>query len=102
MGELFSGRAVAALARDPEKHRFNGQTLASAHLAKEYGIVDERGLCHPALDTSVKNIWGAQIISFLTRVGFKMYPLPKGGPVPWAAHIFWNVSPDLDYPSWFV
>ncbi|MFH8747130.1 SDR family oxidoreductase [Streptomyces rimosus] len=40
---VFVGRAVAALAADPEVARFNGQSLSSGGLAKEYGFTDVDG-----------------------------------------------------------
>lgn len=39
----FVGRAVAALARDPEVSRWNGQSLSSGQLAKIYGFTDLDG-----------------------------------------------------------
>jgi NAD(P)-dependent dehydrogenase (short-subunit alcohol dehydrogenase family) len=39
----FTGRAVAALAADPEKARWNGQSLSSGALAREYGFTDLDG-----------------------------------------------------------
>jgi NAD(P)-dependent dehydrogenase (short-subunit alcohol dehydrogenase family) len=39
----FVGRAVAALAQDPEVHRFAGRALASWELAREYGFTDVDG-----------------------------------------------------------
>ena len=44
------GRAVAALAADPEKARWNGQSLSSVQLAKEYGFTDADG--------STPDAWG--------------------------------------------
>ncbi|GAA3370602.1 SDR family oxidoreductase [Streptomyces sannanensis] len=40
---VFVGRAVAALAADPERHRWNGQSLSSGQLAGEYGFTDADG-----------------------------------------------------------
>ena len=40
---LFVGRAVAALAADPERARWNGQSLSSGGLAKVYGFTDLDG-----------------------------------------------------------
>jgi NAD(P)-dependent dehydrogenase (short-subunit alcohol dehydrogenase family) len=40
---VFVGRAVAALAADPDKDRFSGQTLSSGQLAKIYGFTDVDG-----------------------------------------------------------
>lgn len=39
----FVGRAVAALAGDPDKARFNGQSLSSGGLAQIYGFTDLDG-----------------------------------------------------------
>ncbi|MFY3742988.1 SDR family oxidoreductase [Anaeromyxobacter sp. Red801] len=39
----FVGRAVAALAADPEVARWNGQSLSSGQLAKVYGFTDVDG-----------------------------------------------------------
>jgi len=39
----FVGRAVAALAADPERARWNGESLSSGGLAQEYGFTDTDG-----------------------------------------------------------
>jgi NAD(P)-dependent dehydrogenase (short-subunit alcohol dehydrogenase family) len=39
----FTGRAVAALAADPDRARWNGRSLSSGGLAKEYGFTDLDG-----------------------------------------------------------
>ena len=39
----FVGRAVAALAADPDRARWNGQSLSSGDLAKVYGFTDVDG-----------------------------------------------------------
>jgi NAD(P)-dependent dehydrogenase (short-subunit alcohol dehydrogenase family) len=39
----FIGRAVAALAQDPEVSRWNGKSLSSGQLAKVYGFTDLDG-----------------------------------------------------------
>jgi NAD(P)-dependent dehydrogenase (short-subunit alcohol dehydrogenase family) len=39
----FIGRAVAALAADPDRSRWNGQSLSSGELAKDYGFTDVDG-----------------------------------------------------------
>jgi NAD(P)-dependent dehydrogenase (short-subunit alcohol dehydrogenase family) len=39
----FVGRAIAALAGDPDRARFNGQSLSSGGLAKVYGFTDLDG-----------------------------------------------------------
>jgi NAD(P)-dependent dehydrogenase (short-subunit alcohol dehydrogenase family) len=40
---VYVGRGVAALAADPERARFAGQTLNSGQLAQEYGLTDVDG-----------------------------------------------------------
>ncbi len=39
----FVGRAVAALAADPDVHRWNGQSLSSGQLSRVYGFTDLDG-----------------------------------------------------------
>jgi NAD(P)-dependent dehydrogenase (short-subunit alcohol dehydrogenase family) len=39
----FVGRAVAALAADPHRHRYTGRSLSSGGLAQEYGFTDLDG-----------------------------------------------------------
>jgi hypothetical protein len=39
----FVGRAVAALAGDPDLHRHNGGSFSSGGLAREYGFTDLDG-----------------------------------------------------------
>ena len=46
----FVGRAVAALAQDPDVSRWNGKSLSSGQLAKIYGFTD--------LDGSQPDAWG--------------------------------------------
>jgi NAD(P)-dependent dehydrogenase (short-subunit alcohol dehydrogenase family) len=40
---VYLGRGVAALAADPERARWNGQSLSSGQLAKVYGVTDADG-----------------------------------------------------------
>ncbi|WP_406140529.1 SDR family oxidoreductase [Streptomyces sp. NBC_01089] len=40
---VFVGRAVAAVAADPDRARWNGQSLSSGQLAAEYGFTDTDG-----------------------------------------------------------
>ncbi|MEU0373474.1 SDR family oxidoreductase [Streptomyces sp. NPDC006283] len=47
---VFLGRGVAALAADPERSRWNGQSLDSGRLAREYGVTDADG--------SRPDVWG--------------------------------------------
>ncbi|MFB7373482.1 SDR family oxidoreductase [Streptomyces sp. NPDC056222] len=50
---VYVGRAVAALAADPERARWNGRSLDSGRLAKEYGFTDADG--------SQPDAWGFMI-----------------------------------------
>ena len=45
----FAGRAVAALAADPDRHRWNQRSVTSGQLAETYGFTD--------LDGSQPNVW---------------------------------------------
>ncbi|MFF8410377.1 SDR family oxidoreductase [Streptomyces omiyaensis] len=40
---VLVGRAVAALAADPDRHRWTGRSLSSGGLAREYGFTDADG-----------------------------------------------------------
>jgi NAD(P)-dependent dehydrogenase (short-subunit alcohol dehydrogenase family)/ribosomal protein S18 acetylase RimI-like enzyme len=51
----YAGRAVAALAADPDRARWNGKSVTSGQLAREYGFTD--------LDGSRPDIW-----RFMTEV----------------------------------
>lgn len=48
----YIGRAVAALAADPNRARFNQRSLTSAQLAREYGFTD--------IDNSQPDTWAAR------------------------------------------
>jgi hypothetical protein len=39
----FVGRAVVALAADPEHARWNGRSVSSGELAQDYGFIDVDG-----------------------------------------------------------
>ena len=45
---LYVGRAVAALAADPKRARWNGASTSSGALAQEYGFTDVDGTCPDA------------------------------------------------------
>jgi len=44
----FNGRVIYALATDPGRARFNGKTLITAELAREYGITEASGRQPPS------------------------------------------------------
>src|SRR5688572_5317784 len=46
----YVGRAIAALAADPERHRWNQKSVSSGQLAHEYGFTD--------IDGTQPDIWG--------------------------------------------
>jgi dehydrogenase/reductase SDR family member 1 len=45
----FEGRAIAALASDPDALRWSGQVVVAAALARHYGFADTDGRLPPAL-----------------------------------------------------
>ena len=45
----YVGRAIAALAGDPERVRWNQQSVTSGQLAAEYGFTDADGTRPPSL-----------------------------------------------------
>ena len=62
----FVGRAAAALAADPGRSRWNGQSLSSGQLAQVYGFTD--------LDGSRPDCW-----RYLTEVKESGRPADAGG-----------------------
>ncbi|MBW8487158.1 SDR family oxidoreductase [Actinomadura parmotrematis] len=56
----FVGRAVAALAADPDRHRWNGASLSSAGLAAEYGFTDVDGSRPDALRYIAEVVYGGK------------------------------------------
>ncbi len=55
---VLVGRAVAALAADPGKRRWNGRSLSSGQLAKEYGFTDGDGSRPDAWLYFKEVVWG--------------------------------------------
>ncbi len=55
---VLVGRAVAALAADPGKRRWNGRSLSSGQLAKEYGFTDADGSRPDAWLYFKEVVWG--------------------------------------------
>ena len=60
----FNGRVIHALASDPQVTRFNGQTLITAEIARDYGITEEGGRQPP----SYREMLGSPRISHPARV----------------------------------
>ena len=44
----FNGRVIYALASDDQVMRFNGQTVITAEIAREYGITEQGGRQPPS------------------------------------------------------
>jgi len=86
---FFSGRAVAALARDRNKFSLTGKVVLPSLMAKDYGFVDERGVRTPMFP-SLKFLAGPVLPDSLKK-------LPEG-PLPWEMDLFWNRLPDGDLP----
>ncbi|NUT09739.1 MAG: SDR family NAD(P)-dependent oxidoreductase [Nonomuraea sp.] len=63
----YTGRGVAALARDPERRRWSGRSVTSGDLAEAYGITD--------VDGSRPQVW-----RYITEV------LEKGGDASWEGY----------------
>lgn len=98
---LFSGRAVAAFARDKRKFDHTGRVLVPALMARDYGLVDERGVRSPPF-TSVKFLLATALKPYLERYGLWTI---AGGCFETAPGItdrqrfFWNTLPDLAFPG---
>jgi NAD(P)-dependent dehydrogenase (short-subunit alcohol dehydrogenase family) len=60
----FNGRVIHALASDPLVTRFNGQTLITAEIARDYGITEEGGRQPP----SYREMLGAPRVPHPARV----------------------------------
>ena len=60
----FNGRVIHALASDPQVTRFNGQTLITAEIARDYGITDQGGRQPP----SYREMLGAPRVPHPARV----------------------------------
>ncbi|MEF2278916.1 SDR family oxidoreductase [Deinococcus sp. YIM 134068] len=58
----FVGRAIAALAADPDKRRFNGRALASWTLMDEYGFTDVDGR-KPHWGNWLRDVLSGQVIT---------------------------------------
>ena len=99
---LYSGRAVAALARDKGKMSYTGKVLPSSVLAARYGFTDERGIQTPPF-TSLKFAIGLAL-GKLGLVHLEL-PSPKGSSSEEAStfsSFFWEQSPNLAFPGWVV
>ena len=60
----FNGRVIYALASDPQVMRFNGKTLITAEVARDYGITEEGGRQPP----SYRDMLGAPRVPHPARV----------------------------------
>lgn len=99
---LFSGRAIAFLARDKNKLDYSGKILITSNLASWYGFTDERGVRSPSL-ISLKSMLSSLVLRpALEWLG--CWEVPEGDytgsqPVlPLVAHFYWNLMPDLNFP----
>lgn len=99
---LFTGRAIAAFARDPNKMDFTGKVLVPSVMAWGYGILDERGVRSPPF-TSLKFLLSAALQPLLSRCGLWEVPAAifAKEPVPISdlAKFYWNQLPDLSFPG---
>eukprot|EP00931_Biecheleriopsis_adriatica_P108014 TRINITY_DN82343_c0_g1_i1.p1 TRINITY_DN82343_c0_g1~~TRINITY_DN82343_c0_g1_i1.p1 ORF type:complete len:393 (+),score=91.36 TRINITY_DN82343_c0_g1_i1:33-1211(+) len=98
---LFSGRAVAAFARDRKKMDWTGKVIIPAVMASGYGLVDERGVRSPPF-TSVKFLASVALQPVLRH--FDMWEVPgkifdPQSRIAEAAELYWNTLPDLSFPG---
>jgi len=101
---LFSGRAVAAFARDPRKMDYTGKVLAPSMMAYDYDIVDERGVRSPPFP-SVKFLLATALKPWLDSQG--LWEVPGGAfrPEPGLsekAQLLWRTLPDLTIPGFLL
>jgi len=98
---LFSGRAVAALARDNGKMRHTGKVVIPSVMASGYGFVDERGVRSPPF-MSMKFVLSLVLSPVLKMLGlweasgllFGDNPSPSMG-----MKLYWDTLPDLSLPG---
>jgi NAD(P)-dependent dehydrogenase (short-subunit alcohol dehydrogenase family) len=57
---VYVGRALAALAADPDVARWNGQSLSSGQLAREYGFTDADGSRPDAIAYILEVVYGGK------------------------------------------
>lgn len=101
---LFSGRAVAAFARDKLKMQQTGKILIPPILAAGYGLVDERGVRSPPM-TSLKFI-----VSLLLQPVLKKLEIWEVTGRLFHANqelsantkLYWNTLPDLPIPGFLL
>jgi len=93
---LFSGRAVASLARDRNVMDKTGRVLPTSSLASYYGFVDERGFRTPPF-TSLKFIGGI-VLGKLGLLELDINELSKPGSV--SRRWYWRRMPNLEFPAW--
>jgi len=99
---LFSGRAVAHMARDQARAHFTGRVVSSGGLAALYGFVDERGVRSPVM-TSLKFILSSQVFTSLLK-SYDMWEVadqPKLD-ITWQMDFFWNQLPSFAFPGFLV
>jgi len=89
---LYTGRAVAALARDQAAFSMTGKILVTANLAARYGFSDEHDFRPPPF-TSVKFILGA----VLGKLGLVSMAGEAAATSP-----FWSTMPNLAFPGWLL
>jgi len=99
---LFSGRAVAALARDRQKMSVTGKVLPTATLAAAYDLIDERGIRSPPF-TSVKYLLSVAARPLLEK--YEMWTMPGDSfteqlrPHNDLSAFFWRTLPDFAFPG---
>lgn len=80
----FVGRAVAAVAADPRRARWNQASVTAADLAQEYGFTDLEGTrpdCWAAMEPDGWNVAHASFGPGFARSGARVAPTPGTGTI---------------------
>merc|ERR1711907_16431 len=97
---LFTGRAVAHLARDNAKMDHTGRVVVSAVMARDYGFTDERGVRSPPL-TSIKSMASSLLLKPLLKSA-GIWEISDHGELNrlnlWS-QLYWNWLPDGMFPG---
>jgi len=101
---LFSGRAVAAFARDKLKMQQTGKVLLPSVLAAGYGFVDERGVRSPPA-LSLKWLFSLLLQPLLKKleiweVASNLFH--ENPELSANAQLYWNILPALTIPGFLV
>lgn len=95
---LFTGRAVATLARDRAKMQHTGRVVIPAIMARDYDFLDERGVRSPSI-ASLKWMLASIARPLLLKHGLWECGDAGGAGVSDAMKFLWNTLPDGTVPG---